>query len=250
MHMYIDTWNNCHASICSITFSDHKNERIGSGTGFKVGSHLVTNNHVYVAPGAVDVELQFMNEDGNTAAASKKISYQEFQSRLKIGLPENSWDYAILSIPDNEFSAIPSLTLSQSSIVRIGHPVVALGFQFDQSNLSIKQGILSSRFIKADVKYIQIDASVNQGDSGGPLINPDNNQVIGIITRKHTETVNMQLRPTKVIVFGSPAVGTNLMIANQSIANELPLKMTVWEDEKGVYGYLFHGFQKWQVNMA
>lgn len=50
---------------------------------------------------------------------------------------------------------------------------------------------------------------------------------------KNAETVNMQLRPTKVIVFGSPAVGTNLMIANQSIANELPLKMTVWEDEKG-----------------
>ncbi len=50
---------------------------------------------------------------------------------------------------------------------------------------------------------------------------------------KNANEINMQLRPTKVIVFGSPAIGTNLMIANQSIANELPLKMTVWEDDKG-----------------
>jgi hypothetical protein len=33
---------------------------------------------------------------------------------------------------------------------------------------------------------MQIDSSVNHGNSGGPLINIENNQVIGIITRKHT----------------------------------------------------------------
>lgn len=50
---------------------------------------------------------------------------------------------------------------------------------------------------------------------------------------KNAEEVNLALRPTKVIVFGSPAVGTKLMQENQSIAGELPLKITVWEDEKG-----------------
>lgn len=41
------------------------------------------------------------------------------------------------------------------------------------------------------------------------------------------------LRPTKVVVFGSPQVGTRLMLLNQSIANELPLKITVMQDEAG-----------------
>lgn len=50
---------------------------------------------------------------------------------------------------------------------------------------------------------------------------------------KNAEEVNLKLRPTKVIVFGSPAVGTKLMQENQSIAGELPLKITIWEDEKG-----------------
>ncbi len=45
--------------------------------------------------------------------------------------------------------------------------------------------------------------------------------------------VNLALRPTRVIVFGAPAVGTKLMQRNQSIAVELPLRFAVWEDERG-----------------
>lgn len=41
------------------------------------------------------------------------------------------------------------------------------------------------------------------------------------------------LRPTKVVVFGAPQIGTQLMLLNQSIANELPLKLTVMQDEAG-----------------
>ncbi len=41
----------------------------------------------------------------------------------------------------------------------------------------------------------------------------------------------LQMRPTKVLLFGSPVVGTPLMIASPSIAIDLPLKLLVWEDE-------------------
>jgi hypothetical protein len=107
-----------------------------------------------------------------------------------MGLPETSWDYAILTLEDAEFITIPSLTLSDSSTIKIGQRIAVLGFQFDQSNLSIKQGVLSSRYSRAGVKYLQVDASVNQGNSGGPLINIDNNRVVGIVTRKHTGLTN------------------------------------------------------------
>ena len=43
----------------------------------------------------------------------------------------------------------------------------------------------------------------------------------------------LELRPTTVLVFGAPKVGTGLMQADQSIALELPLKIAVWEDEAG-----------------
>lgn len=48
---------------------------------------------------------------------------------------------------------------------------------------------------------------------------------------KNAQSVNMQLRPTQVIVFGAPAVGTPLMELNPAIAIELPLRIAVWEDE-------------------
>jgi len=188
--MYRDTWNDCHSSICSISFLNQEGIRIGSGTGFKIGNHLITNNHVYAAPGAAYVVLCFVCEDGYTIRATKVITYVNFQNRLQWGLPESSWDYAILDLSDAEFSTIPSLTLSDSSTIRIGQSIAVMGFQFDQNNLSIKQGILSSRYVRSGVKYMQIDASVNQGNSGGPLINIDNNQVVGIVTRKHTGLTN------------------------------------------------------------
>lgn len=42
----------------------------------------------------------------------------------------------------------------------------------------------------------------------------------------------MQLRPTKVIVFGNPKVGTKLMQSSQAVALDLPLRLSIWEDER------------------
>lgn len=50
---------------------------------------------------------------------------------------------------------------------------------------------------------------------------------------KMAEMAHLELRPTQVIVFGSPSVGTLLMQANQSITLDLPLKIAIWEDAKG-----------------
>lgn len=43
----------------------------------------------------------------------------------------------------------------------------------------------------------------------------------------------MELRPTQLMIFGNPKVGTPLMQCSQSIAIDLPQKMLVWEDENG-----------------
>lgn len=43
----------------------------------------------------------------------------------------------------------------------------------------------------------------------------------------------LTMRPTTVLVFGSPKVGTGLMQVDQSISLELPLRISVWEDEAG-----------------
>lgn len=43
----------------------------------------------------------------------------------------------------------------------------------------------------------------------------------------------LELRPTKVLIFGNPEVGTQLMKADQRAGLDLPLRMLVWENEDG-----------------
>ena len=47
------------------------------------------------------------------------------------------------------------------------------------------------------------------------------------------ERVGMKMRPTKLLIFGSPKAGTPLMLAAPTIAIDLPLKLLVWEDGQG-----------------
>lgn len=50
---------------------------------------------------------------------------------------------------------------------------------------------------------------------------------------KNAEEAGLKLNPNKVIVFGSPKVGTLLMQENPEISIELPLRISVWQDDNG-----------------
>lgn len=43
----------------------------------------------------------------------------------------------------------------------------------------------------------------------------------------------MSLNPTTLFIFGNPKVGTPVLQANQRMAMELPVKLLVWQDDKG-----------------
>jgi len=47
------------------------------------------------------------------------------------------------------------------------------------------------------------------------------------------EKAGMQMRPTKLLIFGNPKAGTPLMLASPTSAIDLPLKILVWEDADG-----------------
>ena len=47
------------------------------------------------------------------------------------------------------------------------------------------------------------------------------------------QKVGKKLRPTELVVFGNPKVGTPLMQCSQSVAIDLPQKALIWQDDKG-----------------
>ncbi len=46
-------------------------------------------------------------------------------------------------------------------------------------------------------------------------------------------SVGLDLRPTQIVIFGNPRVGTPLMQCAQSVAIDLPQKALIWEDAGG-----------------
>lgn len=60
---------------------------------------------------------------------------------------------------------------------------------------------------------------------------------INVIARvdhaKAADKVGMALRPTQVLFFGNPKLGTPLMQENQMVGLELPMRVLAWEDSAG-----------------
>ena len=52
--------------------------------------------------------------------------------------------------------------------------------------------------------------------------------------------VDLELRPTQVLFFGNPRLGTPLMQSDQSAGLDLPMRVIAWEDEYGTTWLGYH----------
>lgn len=142
----------------------------GSGIVLDEEGHILTNNHVV---GNVD-QITVKFDDGSTV-----------QGTLSGADAAN--DLAVIKVDPATHSLTPA-TLGDSSALRVGDPVLAIGNPF---NL---EGTLTSGIVSAlDRAYsegngtrpirgmIQTDAPINPGNSGGPLINCQG-EIIGVNT--------------------------------------------------------------------
>ncbi len=66
------------------------------------------------------------------------------------------------------------------------------------------------------------------------ILNDAGMNVFTIINhQKGAESIDAELRPTRVMLFGNPRAGTPLMQCSQTIGIDLPQKALMWEDERG-----------------
>jgi S1-C subfamily serine protease len=102
-------------------------------------------------------------------------------------------DIAFLKINDTKGKELTAASIGNSSAMKVGDPVVAIGNALGQFQNSVTSGIISGfgRSVEAGnssgegteslENLFQTDAAINQGNSGGPLVNLEG-QVIGINT--------------------------------------------------------------------
>ena len=145
---------------------------LGSGFIYDNSGHVITNFHVIAGSNPDDISITFI--DGTV-----------YRARV-VGTDQYS-DLAVLHVEDDvPADNIIPLPLGNSSALRVGQEVVAIGNPFGLSG-SMTEGIVSglNRLIPvyqdpfSDVAapafsipdVIQTDAAINPGNSGGPLLN-------------------------------------------------------------------------------
>ena len=155
---------------------------LGSGFIYDNKGHIVTNNHAVpdLSNNTNSVDVTFI--DGNTYSA-KVIHRDPFS------------DIAVLQLIGNfsDEKLVP-LSITNSSTLQVGQPVIAIGNPFGLSG-SMTTGIISqmARVLpNPDTGYsiantIQTNAAINPGNSGGPLLNMQG-QVIGMNTAIISDT--------------------------------------------------------------
>jgi S1-C subfamily serine protease len=158
-------------------FGGGPEQQRGQGSGFVIDKqgHVVTNQHVVATAESVNVTMR----DGSRYDATVVGS-------------DPSTDLAVIKV-DAPASKLTPLGLGDSTAVRVGDAVIAIGSPFGLDG-TVTAGIVSAlgREVEAPNKFaidntIQTDAAINHGNSGGPLLNLKG-EVIGVNAQIRSES--------------------------------------------------------------
>jgi S1-C subfamily serine protease len=161
--------------VVETTFGQRYASSQGSGFVYDAAGYMVTNYHV--VEDAIEVEVFFPDKSVYEAALIGSDPYA---------------DLAVLKI-DPGGKVLYPLELANSSLLRVGQPVIAIGNPYG-FEATLTTGVVSQlgrcivspgmRFVP---NVIQFDAAVNPGSSGGPLLDYSG-RVIGVTTAIYAQT--------------------------------------------------------------
>lgn len=155
----------------------YRREGSGSGVIFSEDGFIITNNHVVEFGDLITITLH----DGRAFEATKIGS-------------EPDADIAVLKI---EATDLPTIPWANTSEIKVGDWVLAIGNPFDYLTSTVTAGIVSAKGRDLDIamnsgrqtftNFIQTDAAVNPGNSGGALVNAEG-ELLGINSAIATPT--------------------------------------------------------------
>jgi len=190
-----------------------------SGSGVIIGQsddgyYIITNHHVIESASSFTV----------TVYPDETSSGVEYNATLIGGSPKN--DIAVLKVVTSDTFTIATF-IEDSTSVKVGTSVVAIGNPLGIYGGSVTQGIISAIAREVYIEEIgymtlfQTDAAINSGNSGGALFD-ENGLLVGIVNSGY-----------------SSYEGLNFAIpANQARSAMESLIDTYNEDGNGNYGYV------------
>lgn len=162
-------------------------EETSTGTGIIIGQNdtellIVTNNHVI--SGATTLTVLFSVDEGKEEASAVEAQIKGTDPTKDVGVIA----VKLSDIPEETLAEIKTAKIGDSSQVKVGDQVVAIGNALGYGQ-SVTTGIVSALNREVSLqnddgssisnKLIQTDAAINPGNSGGALLNMEG-EVIGI----------------------------------------------------------------------
>ena len=207
-----------------------------AGTGLIITSSgdVLTNNHV--VEGSVSIKVTIQGKSGTYAATVLGVDPTD--------------DVAVIHI--NGVSGLPTVTIADSSTVKVGDTIYALGNALGLGGAPrVTQGTVTAldQTITASdngaqaeqlTGMIQSDAEISPGDSGGALVNSAG-QVIGIVTAGEAQGFRSTSTTIAFAIPSSKAVD----IANRILAGQAGNGVYI-----GPVGYLGVSVQTLDANSA
>jgi S1-C subfamily serine protease len=157
------------SQVVSMFYGVMPQEGTGSGFVYDQQGHIVTNNHVIQNAQEIDVLLS-----NGVTLPGQVVGADPY------------YDLAVVRI-DVPANVLLPLELGDSSVLRVGQTVIAIGNPFGLDR-TLTTGIISALERRIDTEAgsaigqaIQTDAAINPGNSGGPLLDT-RGRVIGVNT--------------------------------------------------------------------
>lgn len=153
----INVYENVSPAIASIDVDIGDGTSSGTGCIIESSGVILTSSHVLEGHKKIKVTLANGEKYEGFVLSDKGVG-----------------DFALIKI--NTKKSLPVIKLGDSSRIKVGQKVLAIGNPFG-FNRSLTEGIISR--VDREKNKIQTDAAINPGCSGGPLLNMDG-EVIGI----------------------------------------------------------------------
>lgn len=213
-------------------FGVAQQQAAGTGIIISKDGYIITNHHVIDSAKSVQV----ITSDGTTYDNVKVVGSD----------PMNDVAYLKIDDVDN----LTPATMGDSSTVRVGQQVVAIGNALGQYQNTVSSGIISGKgrpvtagseggdSSESLTDLLQTDAAINPGNSGGPLLNYSG-QVVGIDTAVASDAqgigfaipINATKGTTKMVLAGKGVqrayLGLRYVAITPTVAKQYKLPVKV-----------------------
>ena len=223
-------------AVVLITGFEPGQQEMSKGTGSIISSDgfVLTNAHVIIdqSKGRPFNNLRIFLKPDRVSGDLRKDTSLKYRAEL-VRFSENL-DLALLRIKSPSIGNLsPTLEFSDSDLVSIGDPVIAIGHPEQGGLWTLTTGTISSHINNygnmPGKNVFQTEASLNRGNSGGPLIN-SRGHIVGVnsmISRKAKDGlaitgINFSIK-SRVAVNWLNSIGLKFGFASlKSIQNSLP----------------------------